>query len=270
MKTSLINTNHYPLILILVPMLLLFLTGCGDRYHYLPQEGIKYTNANKVSFEVKPYTEALDNIYHFGRDFTFVDLNSVFLVTVQNRSDAVIEFRPTLEAALVDNLGRQFKILPLPIMPSLEPLTPRYKYDLDYRRSFFNTELEDIDDELERLYERELFLEKQVSYIDNIAASSSTQDIRDSMIAVERELLSLERSALELKRAQEIKSVKKKAYQRAMFKDGLIYPGAIVSGLIAFESQLIKNGNYRVKVMFSEPETKKLLQFKFHLVKKDR
>ncbi|MFH1428845.1 MAG: hypothetical protein ABIH39_03775 [Candidatus Margulisiibacteriota bacterium] len=246
---------------------LFLLTGCGDGFYYVPKDGVRHETADNVVFEVKPYTPELDNYYRFGHDFTFLDFNNAFLLTVHNNSSKVIEFYPVAKAVLVDNFGRQFKVVTEPELPGVEPLSPRYKYDIENRGSYFNTPLENIDDELERLYERELYLQGQVSLLNNVKEDVATRDIRDSVISLERELLSLERRALEIKREQEIKQVKKEMTAKAIYKDGMIYPGAAVYGLLIFDSQVIKDGNYTVRIMFPEPETGKVLEFKFRLVR---
>jgi len=210
----------------------------------------------------------LDDRYHFGRDFTFLELNQSFLLTVRNNSRKVIEFRPLLTSVLVDNFGRQFRVVAEPKLPSLEPIEPRYTYDPDYRRSVFNTPLETIHDELQRLYERERYLEGQVSYAYHLKENISTQDVRESLISMERELLALERRTLELKREEELKRLKKRVSDKVLFPDGHIYPGAVVTGLVVFDNPVVRNGDYSVKIMFPEPGTEKILEFTFRLQQK--
>jgi len=254
------------LFIIILVLLYLFSSGCGDTYRYVPEEGITYHTEDNILIHLCPYTDSLDNKYRFGRDFTFLSLNNAFLLSVTNKSDKVVDFYPAMKAVLVDNFGNQYKVVQNPELPSLETLHPKYRYDLSYNSFNDEVSVDDIDDDLEELYERELYLRGQISYDSDIQQNIATRDIRDSLISLERELLSVERRLVEAKREKLVKDIKAKKYKDALFKDGLIYPGATISGLLVFDNQIVKKDNYVVDIMFPYPDdNKKIFSFKFDL-----
>ena len=252
-------------------LVLMLLSGCSEPLQFIPKEGIWVHQSNGVSYHVQTYTAELDVKYKYGSDFIYPPVsdafNHAFLLTIENKSKGIVDILPQMAAVLIDSRGTQYKVNPQPNLPSVDKASSNYKFSL--ANSFpLKTPLEEIEDELKYIYERENYLRKQMATAHVMKEDIVTRDIQNVLSNLERELLALDRRTLELKREKILGEKRQEVALRALFPGGVIYPGASIIGLLVFNYAPEQNGSQSITVKFREPTTGEILSFPFALVKR--
>lgn len=195
-------------------LLLFSLTGCGQ-FYLKPKSPSQFTSGNLL-YEIQAYSPDFHKVYRMDSLFCELDLATVFFLRITNLNAYPVKLNLSETFALQDNKQLSYRPIQRPFLPLPSQADERISY-----RQMTYSELHTLEHQL--LYT----LGDGVTTPNHSSYQSQMTDLRNKLSSLEQQLQISE----ELQRRE--KDLVKKLEQYA-WKDQLLYPNGIATGIVIF------------------------------------